>query len=113
MKTILAISLLLIIISSCASDNEEALFEGAECNDELSLADDISPIINTNCALANCHAAAQSPNLSTKAGIISNAARIRAVTQNGSMPPSSSGKSLSEAQVKQIACWVDNGAQNN
>ncbi|WPP49332.1 c-type cytochrome [Catalinimonas niigatensis] len=106
--------MLSILVMACASDNEEDLFGETNCGEEeVSLADDIQPIINANCAIPGCHGGNQSPNLESAQGIIGNAARIRAVTQGGVMPPANSGKDLTEAQIQAIACWVDNGAQNN
>jgi hypothetical protein len=108
------ICMLCIFVMACASDNEEDLFGEANCGEEeVSLSDDIQPIINANCAIPGCHSGNQSPNLSSAQGIIGNAARIRAVTQGGIMPPANSGRSLSDEQIQAIACWVDNGAPNN
>ncbi|MFT6867661.1 MAG: hypothetical protein ACJA08_002504 [Cyclobacteriaceae bacterium] len=78
----------------------------------VSLATDIMPIINQNCALSGCHAGSQSPNFTSSANIIANAARIKFRTSASSnqMPPS--GK-LSASLIDQIACWVDDGALDN
>lgn len=103
-----------IMVMACASDNEEELFGEMFCGEEaLSLADDITPIINANCAIPACHSGIQAPNLSSAQRIMNNASRIRSVTQSGVMPPASSGKDLSDAQIQAIACWVDSGAPNN
>lgn len=77
----------------------------------ISLSTHISPIISTNCAISGgCHNGSQSPDLRENAGIISSASRIKARTSNMSMPL---GRTLSQTQIDQIACWVDNGAPNN
>ncbi|UZR96557.1 SprB repeat-containing protein [Chondrinema litorale] len=70
----------------------------------------IDNIISSNCATSNCHGGNVSPNLSSLSNIQQNAGRIKAQTGSGSMPPS--GK-LSQTQIDAIACWVDDGAQNN
>jgi len=70
----------------------------------------ISSIISTNCATGSCHGGSQSPNLSTFDAIKQNAASIKSVTANGSMPKNGS---LSQAQIDAIACWVNDGAPNN
>lgn len=71
---------------------------------------DIMPIIETKCAITGCHNGSQSPNLSTKAAVVSNAAAIKAQTQSGAMPKEGS---ITATQKALIACWVDDGAKNN
>ncbi|MCO6360570.1 hypothetical protein [Roseivirga pacifica] len=73
----------------------------------------IQSIVQTNCAVSGCHNGTQSPNLTTAAGIQSNAGRIQARTSAGTMPPASSGRSLTNAEIAAIACWVNDGAQTN
>lgn len=75
-----------------------------------SLTADIMPIIETKCAVNGCHNGSQSPNLSTKASVVSNAAAIKTQTQSGAMPKEGS---ITAAQKALIACWVDDGAKNN
>jgi hypothetical protein len=76
----------------------------------VSLSNHIAPIISANCAISGCHNGSQSPNLSSKSSIIDKAARIKARTSDRSMPR---GRTLTEEQIDQIACWVDAGAKNN
>lgn len=75
-----------------------------------SLDGEIMPIIQANCAVSNCHNGSQSPNLSTKSSVISNAANIKTQTQSGRMPKEGS---ITAAEKALIACWVDDGAKNN
>lgn len=83
-----------------------------ETESTTSLSADIVPIVNTNCAVSGCHNGSQFPNLSSPSNIMSNASRVKARTSAGTMPPS--GRSdLTELEIKQIACWVDDGAKNN
>jgi mono/diheme cytochrome c family protein len=71
----------------------------------------IKNIIATNCAVSGCHIAgtgrANFTNLST---IQATAAQIKTRTGNRSMPV---GRTLTDEQIQQIACWVDSGAPNN
>jgi mono/diheme cytochrome c family protein len=71
----------------------------------------IKNIIATNCAVSGCHVAgtgrANFTNLST---IQATAAQIKTRTGNRSMPV---GRTLTDEQIQQIACWVDSGAPNN
>jgi len=111
----LLISALIIMLLSCTYDNEEELFDDAPCGDvAISLEDDIQPIVTTNCAISGCHiSGGQPPDLSSRQQIANRATRIKVRTQNGSMPPPSSGLSLSNQEIKQISCWVDAGANQN
>jgi hypothetical protein len=76
----------------------------------ISLSSHISSIVSTNCAISGCHNGSVSPDLRTSAAIISNANRIRSETASKSMPR---GRTLTQTQIDQIACWVSDGAQNN
>ncbi|MEQ6118642.1 hypothetical protein [Reichenbachiella sp. MALMAid0571] len=76
----------------------------------VSLSDDISPIISSNCAVSGCHNGAQSPTLTSTSAIISNASNIKSLTATGAMPKEGS---LSKAEIDMIACWVNDGAMNN
>lgn len=71
---------------------------------------DVRSIITTNCAISGCHDGSRSPNLTSDNGIQNSAERIKARTTARSMPPSSSGRSLTAEQIELIACWVDDGA---
>ncbi len=77
----------------------------------ISFSSIIKPIIDTNCSVATCHGSDSSiPKWDTYAAIKARASSIRSVTQNGTMPPDDK---LSQNQIDQIACWVDDGAPNN
>lgn len=81
---------------------------------QTSLTNDVKTIIQTKCAIASCHSGSQSPNFTATSNIISNASRIKSLTQSGTMPPSnSSAGALTAAQKALIACWVDDGAKDN
>lgn len=68
--------------------------------------EDVQAIISTNCALSNCHGGNISPNFSSTSTIEQFSERIGQRTGNKSMPPPSSGLSLSDADIQTIACWV-------
>ncbi len=78
----------------------------------VTLTRDIMPIINTYCALPGCHADRQTPNLNTNAQIIGAASGILARTGDRSMPPRGA-EPLSDAEIAEIACWVNDGALEN
>lgn len=75
-----------------------------------SLSNTIMPIIMNDCAIAGCHNGTQSPNLTTRQAVISNAARIKSETQARTMPRN---RTLSQNEIDLIACWVDSGALDN
>ncbi len=69
----------------------------------------INPIISGNCATSGCHNGSRSPNLTSYSAIKANGSSIvSAINQN--MPP---GGGLSQTQINQITCWVNDGAPNN
>lgn len=71
---------------------------------------EIQAIVTSSCAVSGCHAGNVSPDFRVQANITGRAGRIAARTGNSSMPPPSSGRTLSQAQIDEIACWVNDGA---
>lgn len=108
-------AILVGIQMACTYDNEEDLFGETACSTEaLSLQNNIQPIMAANCAIPSCHVAGgQFPNFTNKSNIIANASEIKTRTRNRTMPPASSGKSLTSEQIQQITCWVNSGAPDN
>ncbi len=81
-------------------------------NTGVSYASDIAPIFAVNCNLYGCHGAGTTGRDWTKYGDVKNkAASIASRTANRSMPIG--GFTLTVQQIQQIACWVDDGANNN
>jgi hypothetical protein len=79
-----------------------------------SFAADIKPILTTKCAINGCHNGSQAPNLSSYANIKGNATLIKSRVTSKLMPPSNSpAGSLSQDQINQITCWVNDGTPNN
>jgi hypothetical protein len=77
----------------------------------ISFANVIKPIVDGSCAIAGCHVSGgQSPNFTVFSNIQSNASKIKTRTGNKTMPKTGS---LTDLQIQQIACWVDDGALNN
>jgi len=103
-------------IKSCAYENEDDLFGINPCQPEITTYSGvIEPIIANSCALPNCHDGSNAalPNWTIFENVQAEAVEIKERTGNRTMPPSSSGIVLSAEQIDDIACWVDNGAQNN
>jgi hypothetical protein len=76
----------------------------------VSFATSISPIIETKCAVSGCHSGTQPPDFRSFSNIHANAANIKTLTANGTMPQNGS---LTQEQKDLIACWVDDGALQN
>lgn len=90
--------------NDCEITQEVAVLSG------ISWADEVSGIIENNCALPSCHGGAQNPDFREFINVQSNAQNIKNRTQNGTMPPTGA---LPADQVEAIACWVDDGAPEN
>ena len=81
-------------------------------NSSVSYSNDIKPILDTNCNVAGCHngSLGSSRDWRTYATTKANANNIKIRTANKTMPP---GIPLTQKQIDQITCWVDDGALNN
>ncbi len=78
---------------------------------EVSYANQIRPIIDGNCQVSGCHGSDSGiPSWATYNDVKSKADRIKTRTGNKSMPLVGS---LSDAEISQIADWVDRGAPEN
>ncbi len=109
---------MVLALHACTYDNEQELFGTIETDPdpdtdpmEISLSNEVIPLMNTNCAISGCHVVGvQSPNLSVKANVISNASKIKSETQSGNMPR---GRTITLAEKNIIKNWVDQGAKDN
>ncbi len=99
-------------ISVKDSENCEATAQ-ATLQSGVNYTDNVASIINTNCAISGCHSGNQSPKLSTFSEVSGSAARVLSRVASRSMPPRSSGLTLSDAEIKSIECWVEDGSPQN
>ena len=76
----------------------------------VSFSTSISTIIQTNCVVTGCHNGSQFPDFRVFKNIHDNAAQIKKLTGNRTMPDEGS---LTQAEIDLIACWVDDGALDN
>lgn len=77
----------------------------------ISFKNTVKNIISTNCAISGCHVTGTGrPDFNDFSTIQSKAAQIKTRTGNKSMPI---GRTLTDDEIKKIACWVDAGAPNN
>jgi len=79
-------------------------------NSGISFAASIAPIIENNCAVSDCHNGSQFPDFRVLKNVRDNAAQIKALTGDRTMPQEGS---LTQQQIDMIACWVDDGAREN
>ena len=101
-------------ISSCVSHD----FPEYVCDETYSFDADIRPIIETRCAISGCHNGDMGSDLNW-----TNFEQFHKRAESGEvkfrvthriMPPSDSpGGPLSQEQIDALACWTDQGAQNN
>lgn len=105
----------IILVFSCTNDNEEELLGISNCDlGEIHFSEDVLPIIQNNCAIPTCHTSgSQSPDLSNYSSLTNNAQKIKIRINNGTMPPSTSGKMLTQEEKRKINCWIEEGTPNN
>ena len=81
-------------------------------NTGISYANVIKPIFDTNCNITGCHGAGTgSRDWTVFNNVKSHAANIKTRTGNRSMPIGD--KTLTQDEIDKIACWVDDGANQN
>jgi hypothetical protein len=82
-------------------------------NTGISFSGEIKTILDTRCSLSGCHAAGTgSRDWTNLDNLKANATAIKSRTASKSMPPVGS-TALTQDQITQIACWVDDGAVTN
>jgi hypothetical protein len=99
-----------VIVIGCTKDKENT---NTDCTGTKSWANDVSPVIQSSCALPSCHANgyANGPGpLTTYQQVFNARTSIRQAVSNGTMPKNSS---LTAAQKNAILCWIDSGAPQN
>jgi hypothetical protein len=79
----------------------------------VSYSKQIVPVIAANCTISGCHCDGNSLCFAEYETVKANALGIRDRTSARAMPPSYSGKSLTENEIKDIANWVYQGAVDN
>ena len=110
--TLLAAPLLLLFaFSACKKDAENY---APNCSGTKSFATDVSPIIQSSCAVSSgCHGSGSTSgpgHLSTYQQVFNARTNIRAAVASGRMPQ---GGALTNAQKDALLCWIDAGAPNN
>jgi hypothetical protein len=117
MKKLLAIAALVSIFAAaaCSKDDDP---DPAECDGVTpTYTADVKAILDTNCAVSGCHNAvtqADGKNLSTYAGakVVSQLDEFLGAINHeaGYVPMPNGGAKLSDATIKTLTCWVENGS---
>lgn len=81
-------------------------------NTDISLSNNIMPIIEANCAISGCHKDVRNPMFNSKNDVINASNRIAARTSSTTNPMPPGGR-LPQSEIDQILCWVENGASDN
>lgn len=100
---------LIVVTVSCSKDDEPAIdpVDDFDCT-SVTWDTTISFIISNSCAISGCHVPSTGrQNFLVPATVQFNAAGIKQRTGNRTMPQVGS---LTDEQISQIACWVDEGA---
>jgi len=119
-KYILAGSMMLFIvdmtISACTKDKVQPAPIDTSCADTISFANDILPIMQSNCT--GCHNANNASggyDLTNHAGVTQNTGKLYgSIVHDGSassMPEG--GNKISDALIQKVYCWINQGAKNN
>ena len=115
----LVVSVLLLIVFSCAKENEQELGAGFTCEtSNMTYTKSIQPILESFCY--NCHGRGLSQNginFDTYSGVkavADNGKLVGAVSHaSGFVAMPQSAPKLSDCNIKKIKSWVDAGAPNN
>jgi len=120
MKYIMHLAVVLIVfISSCKKEESPPPPSSSTCsNISHKYSTDVKPIVLNNCAISGCHVSGGgAPGDYTKysdlAAVAQNGKLRNRVVVKKDMPPSSSGKSLTQDQINIIDCWIADGYPNN
>ena len=107
--------MLSIIEESCVSHE----FTQYTCtDDEVSYATDVDIIVKSKCAITGCHNGDNGLDNNwtdfTLFQAKAESGKVKTSVVNRSMPPSDSPNGpLTQEEINTIACWTDQGSQNN
>jgi hypothetical protein len=93
--------------NGCGTSQEVTLASG------ISFESTVKNIIDTNCAISNCHATNSSNGiiLATLTDVQKHSGQVKTQVINQTMPPGN--RNISQEEINQISCWVDDGALEN
>lgn len=110
-RAVLIVISVFVLLIACSKKTDSV---PSDCTTTKSFSTDVSPIIQTSCAVnAGCHASGSTNGpgpLTNYAQVFSARTSIKAAVASGLMPRNST---LSASQKNAIICWIDSGAPNN
>lgn len=74
---------------------------------------DVRPVLTDNCQISGCHCDGNSLCFATYEVVKEYSQGIKERTAGRAMPPATSGRVLTDQQIRTIGDWVDQGAVNN
>lgn len=109
-----ALLLIIALVISCVNHDEPEP-ELCNINSPISYAAQIKPILDANCIKSGCHNGDNGAerNWIVFANVKAKAEAIKTRTGNRTMPADIAPTGLPQNEIDLIACWVDQGAQNN
>jgi hypothetical protein len=114
----LIIPLGILLFAGCYNDKEDVLYPGGQVCDTttMSFAIHIQPIVNQNCATANCHDAVTKSfgyDLSNFNGVVSavNSGRLLGAIKHetGFQPMPKGLPELGDCEISKISGWISQG----
>jgi hypothetical protein len=96
-----------------ANNCESTILASVDVNPLVSFIRDVRPVLTDNCQISGCHCDGNSLCFATYEVVFEYSQGIKDRTAGRAMPPASSGKVLTEQQIRAIGDWVDQGAMNN
>ena len=120
-KNILPVAFFAAILFSCSKNNGTSgggsggggTTLNCDAVTNKAFAADVSPLIQSTCAISGCHAAGSSNGpgaLTSYTQVFNSRTSIRSAVSSGLMPQ---GSTLNASQKNSILCWIDSGAPNN
>ncbi len=122
MSRILLFSFLATVIlgmNGCYYDNEEVLYPNSFCDTvNVTYGDEISRIIQSNCATPGCHVAGGDGdgdfnNFAEVSAKVADGRLLRSVKRESGVFPMPAAGPLRDCEVRQIELWIASGAAEN
>ncbi|MEI6814987.1 MAG: hypothetical protein WCL14_00145 [Bacteroidota bacterium] len=120
MKPLIISFLIISIVTSCTYSKKEmvAAPKAFICTDTVHYAISIKPIVQSQCAIYGCHVnkgGANAVDYSTVAGVQSQASQIpiRLNLPFNDIHHMPNNATLTQQQIQDFTCWVNQGAKDN
>lgn len=113
-----AVLLGIVLLTSCTKDNvTEYNTLSTDCQDTISFAAKIQPLVQQNCATSGCHDATASAGyeFSSHAQISANASIMLSTMrwEQGVTAMPQGAPQLADSLIQQFSCWIQQGKLDN